>query len=93
MSDKSILPDDVINPLVGKCFVILGKDGAPMRQGVVRSWIDNEHYLVQFFSYVTGNPTSLAVVNIRSMARYDENNFAWEFFDTDEDLRRAQGGG
>lgn len=55
--------------LCGKCFVVIGDDGEPVVQGFVRSKITDEVYLVQFFSWLTGEPTTMEIKPLGEMVR------------------------
>lgn len=82
------------NGLVGKAFHIFGKDQEISRQGIVVAQADPGFYIVQYFDFIVGNPSTMEVVNINAMTvspvadngSYPESRAcgAWQFHeDTD----------
>lgn len=76
------------DPLVGKCFVIFGKDGQWNYQGRVVDGLGDGRYMIQFFDALMGYPSTYAVAHIDMMTlRLGRPEGAWEFFENDEHLR------
>jgi hypothetical protein len=74
--------------LLARCFVIWGTDRRWQCQGIVRERLDEEHYLIQYFDDLTGEPSTMAVFSIRDMSgKPNRSEGAWEFFEDAEHLR------
>ncbi|MCI0431028.1 MAG: hypothetical protein L0210_10855 [Rhodospirillales bacterium] len=76
--------------LVGRCFVIYGDDGKVGYQGVVRAKITEDKYLVQFFEWIMGEPSTCEVVRLDDMTatkRVRGTPGMWEFFEDDGHLK------
>lgn len=90
--------------LIGKCFVImvpqLEGPPEPERQGIVRAHLGGGAYLVQFFSYLSGEPTTMQIFTLDAMSSdkiagdisadkiiKGKMNNHWLFFEDDEALR------
>lgn len=78
--------------LCGKCFVIYGDDGLVQYQGVILAALIDGHYLVQFFDWIMGAPSTCAIYHVTAMRSDKGRNprkepGAWEFFMNDEHLR------
>lgn len=76
--------------LIGKCFVTLGPDGLTQYQGVVRERLTDALYMVQFFSWFDGAPTTMAIIDIGERCfcgTEAQRPGAWIFFEDDEGLR------
>lgn len=77
--------------LVGRCFLIWGDNNKWSRQGAVRAKLDDQHYLVQFFEVVMGEPSTLAIFHISQFVapegRFQRSSGVFEFFEDDEHLR------
>lgn len=65
--------------LVGKCFHIVSDLKQVVFQGIVRDKIDDEHYLIQYFDFIMGDPSTMKIVEIGLMK-------GWQFYDTDEEM-------
>ena len=73
--------------LVGKCFVIFGKDRCFSKQGHVKAYLGEGYFLVQFFEALMGDPSTLAVFHIEQMGYRDREPGSWELFEDDAHLR------
>lgn len=67
------------NGIVGLCFHSM-LNGKINWQGYVVNKIDDEYYLVQLFSHLTGFPTIKKQVHKSDMSD-------WNFYDSDKDMR------
>lgn len=70
--------------LVGKWFHSFDADGCVLRQGYVRSRIQEGIYLVVTFEWVTGSPFSDNLATIQQMV---EEHWAW--YQTGDEMREA----
>ena len=102
---RSIMPDKSDKPapppvrqeppaaspgLSGKCFVIIGADYQPERQGVIRQEVAEGVYLIQFFDWFAGEPNTMQLVPIEEMLSTPDNERApgaWIFFEDDAHLK------
>lgn len=76
--------------LVGRGFVIWGKDAEPECQGVVASQIDETHYLVKFFEWLDGQPSTMKIFDVAQMTGgpgAQRESGVFEFFEDTEHLR------
>ena len=78
--------------LVGRCFVHFDehKAGLVQHQGIVRAKITETVYLVQYFDWIVGEPSTLQLLPLDQMTG-DANRHRgagdFEFFEDDEHLR------
>lgn len=68
--------------LCGKCFVVHDDEGEPQVQGIVRAKITDEIYVVQFFSWISGTPNTMALKSLNKMIED-----SWTFFEDTEHLK------
>ena len=61
------MTEDNQDALVGKCFLSLNSDGKADRQGIVRAKVCDRNYVIQFFDWIMGEPSTIAVVPIESL--------------------------
>ncbi len=73
------------NKLVG-LFFHTTKDGEITWQGHVEAKLDDRLYLVQFYSWVMGEPTFAQITTIWNMF---EEGKEWRFYKTAQDWREA----
>lgn len=77
--------------LVGKCFMVFGDDGKINWQGIIRASVTDQQYLIQYFDWVIGEPSTMAIVNLSTMVspepKMDRKPGSWVFFEDDEHLR------
>lgn len=87
IEDMPVLTD--ANVIVGKCFVVFGPDRKPVRQGVVQGVVADDLFLVQWFDWITGEPSTLSVVPVTNMLwkNNGREKGEWEFFEDDAHLR------
>lgn len=74
--------------LAGKCFVVFG-DEAISVQGIVRSKIGSDSYLVQFMDWIGGEPSTMQIVPLIAMLSSPEKDRepgSWVFFEDEEHL-------
>jgi len=72
--------------LVGRSFHIFGDDGSVNYQGAVVAQVGPEHYLVQYFDWILGQESTLAVISLGDMACSPKNNrrpWTWQFYKND----------
>ncbi len=74
--------------LVGRCFHIFGEDNKVSHQGRVVAQIDATHYLVQFFDWMVGDPSTMSVYSIDAISHASfgsERGYgAWQFYENHE---------
>lgn len=94
MEKKSASLEKVANAttpgLAGKCFVIFDDRGNPVRQGVIRTKISEQVYLIQYFEWFTGSPNTMALVTLESMLCLPDQEYSegkYMFFEDDEHMR------
>lgn len=82
------MSDEQSYGLVGRCFVICGKDGYWNYQGHVRGSPEPGVYLCQYFSCFDGSPTEMFLCRVEDMVgkKWGEEG-AFKFFHDDEHLR------
>ncbi len=77
--------------LVGRCFVTWVDGRKVQRQGRVVAELLDGYYLVQVYSWIMGEPSTMAVVHVSDLAtkRLDDvgSPGTVEFFEDDEHLR------
>lgn len=80
---------ETANPLVGRCFVYFDDEGKVARQGVVRAAPEPGLYLIQYFDWIAGAPSTLRLVTAAELtsAIGGLRVNAVELFDNDEHLR------
>ena len=74
------------NGLIARCFHIYGEEGVVERQGIVRNYLGDGRYLVQFFSWLTGDATTLAIYHITEM-RPGKKEGCWQFYQNLSQMR------
>ena len=69
-----------MNHLVGKFFHIMSINGEEkiQYQGSISQALDNDYYLVQFYSFLDGTKTRLEIFHISHMVY-------WRLYETNED--------
>jgi hypothetical protein len=76
--------------LVGRCFVRFELDRTVAVQGIVRAKITDTVYLVQYFDWIMGEPSTLELVPLDSITGDGSNSQQagrYEFFEDSEHLR------
>lgn len=74
--------------LVGRCFVIFGKNQTWDFQGFVKSDLGGGFYMIRFFDALLGEPSTIAVFHLSDMKCAPKRTLgSWEFFENDEHLR------
>ncbi len=74
------------NGLVGRSFHVFGDDGAVRYLGTVVAQAGREHYLVQYFEWLSGQESTLAIIPLSDMACSPKNSRApwtWQFYKDD----------
>jgi hypothetical protein len=82
--------DSQVFGLVDRCFVFFDRDGHVGRQGVVRAKVTETVYLIQYFDWIMGEPSTLELVSLDRMVGDGKNlrsAGSYEFFENDEHLR------
>jgi hypothetical protein len=77
--------------LIGKCFHIFGGDGKVARQGRVVAVVGPSHYLVQYFDWALGEPNTMAVVSVETMAvtaEHERKPGSWQFYEDADHMNR-----
>ena len=79
------------SPLIGKCFVVFDEIDGRIKwnwQGWVMEELNDNHFLVRYFSCFDGSPSTMAIFHIAEMKGSNpRKKNTWEFFENDEDLR------
>jgi hypothetical protein len=77
--------------LVGRFFHIFGDEGDVRYQGKVIAQVDPTRYLVQFYDFIMGEPSTLHVFDIDAITAANILNHrepgAWQFYEDDEHWR------
>jgi hypothetical protein len=77
--------------MIDRYFHIWGDDGHVSRQGRVIAQLDPMHYLVQFYDWVVGAPSTLHVFSVDTMtlanAKDERAPGAWQFYENHEHWR------
>jgi hypothetical protein len=71
---------------VGRCFRVFGADQNPERQGTVLSAVGPAHFLIQYFEWAWGAPSTMAVVSVETMAAtppLERSPGAWQFYESE----------
>lgn len=92
-SDSAVPPDLAAHKpahkngsLIGKCFLTF-KDGKVHFQGIVREKLSDTEYMIQYFSWLTGDPTTMNMVNTTQMFGDDPiSGDGWKWFANSQDL-------
>jgi hypothetical protein len=77
------------DPLSGSSFHVFGEDGKVERQGIVLSRIDDDHYLVQYLEWSTGDASGRQIVRVAEMASSPKSArgpWQWQFYKDDYDM-------
>lgn len=69
--------------LVGRCFHIF-KNGRIENQGVIRGDLGEGRYLIQFFDWIAGEPSTMEIRQISEMTPGRENS--WQFYEDAEHM-------
>ena len=71
------------HPLVGKFFHTTAEDRTTIEcQGMVEAEICPQHFLVQFFSFLTGDDTNMEIVAVANMTH-------WKFYNSADEMKEA----
>lgn len=71
------------NPLVGKFFHRMEEDKTTIKnQGIVEAEVFPGHFLVQFFSFLTGEDTNMEIVPVANMTH-------WKFYNSNDEMNQA----
>ena len=71
------------HPLVGKFFHTTAEDKTTIQfQGIVESEVRPEHFLVQYFSFLTGDDTHMEIVALAKMTN-------WKFYHSADEMKEA----
>jgi hypothetical protein len=71
--------------LVGRCFHVFAEDGTIERQGIVRADLGGGGYLVQYFEWFAGTPSTMEVRYITEM-KPGRGNGSWQFYEDNEHM-------
>ena len=66
--------------LVTRCFHVLSKDNKPQEQGIVRAHVKDDVYLVQYFNWSKGQPTTCRLATLAEM-------MDWQFYEDNEHMQ------
>lgn len=70
--------------LIGRCFHVFGENRKISRQGIIRGTLGDGYYLIQYFEFLMGEPSTMEVVHIRSMIRPaldSQEEGSWQFYE------------
>lgn len=56
------------DPLVGRCFVTFGANGKIRHQGIIRARVEPSAYLIQYFDWIMGEPSTMKVVPLSDLS-------------------------
>ncbi len=75
--------------LEGKWFHILDEDCYTVdRQGHILSYLGDGYYVIQYYDFIAGAPSTISIVHISEMTEPRCNpSKRWVFYETDEDMR------
>jgi hypothetical protein len=65
--------------LVGRCFHTFDDKGAIRHQGIVRGQVGPTVYLIQYFEWFVGEPSTLAIFDLADMK-------GWQFYENAEHM-------
>ena len=72
--------------LIGCCFHIFDAKGAIRSQGVVRGYLGEGYYLVQYFDWIVGSPSTMEVRPLTDMKPGREDG-CWQFYENNEHMK------
>lgn len=75
--------------LIGRCFHTFTEDGSVQYQGIVRGDLGNGRYLIQYFDWIMGEASTLAIVPIERMIEPEGDKRApgaWQFYENAEQM-------
>lgn len=76
--------------LIGRSFHIFGDDGKVSRQGTVVAYCEEGYYLIQYFEWIMGEPSTMAVVHLKEMMtspEQDRQTGSWQFYEDVEQMK------
>ena len=61
------MAEDNQDALVGRCFLSLDEDGKARKQGIIKARVDEHRYLIQFFEWLMGEPSTMCVIPVEDL--------------------------
>src|SRR4051794_19331447 len=83
---SDVSPED---PLIDRCFLVYDENGRAHTKGLVVGRVSPEVYLVRYFNWNTGEPSTFRLVNVVDMVsaglKHERRN-SYEFFEDQDHL-------
>jgi hypothetical protein len=73
--------------LVGRCFHTFRDGGYVDEQGIVRGDLGGGYFLVQYFEWLSGSPSTLAITHVSDM-KPGRDPGCWQFYLNEEHMKR-----
>jgi hypothetical protein len=83
MAAEKKKPVDPVLGLVGRCFHTFDDKGVLRYQGIVRGDLGGGRYLIQYFDWIMGEPSTMAIIDIEEMM----SPRAWQFYEDADHMR------